>query len=554
MAQSVSVGFTLKVRMARVFLSLLLLDFHLGLAAPNNVLLSEKTADSFLKRHKRENTGRFEEFLPGNLERECIEEKCNLEEAREIFENDEKTMAFWSRYVDGNQCASSPCLNQGSCKDHLGYYICTCVSGFTGTNCEIVLQKRCDVNNGDCKHFCGTIGNFGAKCFCATGYELMSDGVSCEATVEFPCGKTGLTVVKPVIRSFYNPGLSDHLNATSPTNMTLTAAASTTEPDLDSYDYDDFGQNQSLSDLLLWESNHSENISLEPQIPFKRIVGGRSAAPGEIPWQVPFRRTDIRDIVASCTTFCFYPLVCSSVSFFQVGLIAKPSGQLFCGGSILSERWVITAAHCLKEASGSFSVRVGEHNTQITEGREQDYEVLEKHAHPRYNATLNTYNHDIALLYLKDPISFSAMVRPICIGPMAFIEALMKQPSPATVSGWGRTRFLGFTSNILQKIEVPFIDQTECKKSSNERITPVMFCAGFYNVAKDACQGDSGGPHAKSYRDTWFLTGIVSWGEECAKEGKYGVYTRVSVYYSWIKYVMSVTKRRLGSDVEYPDS
>uniref|UniRef100_A0A3B5MCR7 Coagulation factor IX n=1 Tax=Xiphophorus couchianus TaxID=32473 RepID=A0A3B5MCR7_9TELE len=417
--------------------------------SPNNVLLSEKTADSFLKRHKRENTGRFEEFLPGNLERECIEEKCNLEEAREIFENDEKTMAFWSRYVDGNQCASSPCLNQGSCKDHLGYYICTCVSGFTGTNCEIVLQKRCDVNNGDCKHFCGTIGNFGAKCFCATGYELMSDGVSCEATVEFPCGKTGLTVVKPVIRSFYNPGLSDHLNATSPTNMTLTA----------------------------------------PQTPFKRIVGGRSAAPGEIPW--------------------------------QVGLIAKPSG---------------------------------EHNTQITEGREQDYEVLEKHAHPRYNATLNTYNHDIALLYLKDPISFSAMVRPICIGPMAFIEALMKQPSPATVSGWGRTRFLGFTSNILQKIEVPFIDQTECKKSSNERITPVMFCAGFYNVAKDACQGDSGGPHAKSYRDTWFLTGIVSWGEECAKEGKYGVYTRVSVYYSWIKYVMSVTKRRLASDVEYPDS
>uniref|UniRef100_A0A096LRU8 Coagulation factor IXa n=1 Tax=Poecilia formosa TaxID=48698 RepID=A0A096LRU8_POEFO len=344
-----------------------------------------------------------------------------------------------------------------------------------------VLQKRCDVNNGDCKHFCGTIGTFGAKCFCATGYELMSDGVSCEATaVEFPCGKTGLTVAKPVVRSFYNPGLPDHLNATSPTNTTPTAAAaSTTEPDLDS-----------------------------------RIVGGRSVAPGEIPW--------------------------------QVGLIAKPSGRLFCGGSILSERWVITAAHCLREAAGSFSVRVGEHNTEITEGREKDYEVLEEQPHPRYNATLDIYNHDIALLYLKEPISFSATVRPICIGPMAFIEDLVKQPSPATVSGWGRTRFMGITSNILQKVEVPLVDQTECKKSSNERITPVMFCAGFYDVAKDACQGDSGGPHAKSYRDTWFLTGIVSWGEECAKEGKYGVYTRVSVYYSWIKYAMSVTKRRLA--------
>ncbi|XP_008418960.1 coagulation factor IXa isoform X2 [Poecilia reticulata] len=526
MAQRVCVGFTLKVRMARAFLSLLLLDFQLGSAAPNTVLLSEKTADSFLRRHKRENTGMFEEILQGNLERECVEEKCNLEEAREIFENDEKTMAFWSRYADGNQCASSPCLNQGSCKDHLGYYSCTCVSGFTGTNCEIVLQKRCDVNNGDCKHFCGTIGTFGAKCFCATGYELMSDGVSCEATVEFPCGKTGLTIAKPVVRSFYNPGLPDHLNATSPTNMTPTAAAaaaaSTTEPDLDSYDYDDFGQNQSLSGVLSGESNHSENTSSESQTPFKRIVGGRSVTPGEIPW--------------------------------QVGLIAKPSGRLFCGGSILSERWVITAAHCLREAAGSFSVRVGEHNTEITEGREKDYELLEEHPHPRYNATLNIYNHDIALLYLKEPISFSAAVRPICIGPMAFIEDLVKQPSPATVSGWGRTRFMGFTSNILQKVEVPLVDQTECKKSSNERITPVMFCAGFYDVAKDACQGDSGGPHAKSYRDTWFLTGIVSWGEECAKEGKYGVYTRVSVYYSWIKNVISVTKRRLALDVEYPDS
>uniref|UniRef100_A0A3Q2PNQ9 Coagulation factor IX n=1 Tax=Fundulus heteroclitus TaxID=8078 RepID=A0A3Q2PNQ9_FUNHE len=523
-AKSVSVGFTLKVRMAGAFLSLLLLDFHLGSGAPRPVFLSEKAADSVLSRHKRYNTGVFEEFLQGNLERECLEEKCNLEEAREIFENDEKTMEFWSRYVDGNQCNSSPCLNQGTCKDNLGYYTCTCKSGFTGRNCEIVLIKRCDVNNGDCMHFCETMGTYGAKCFCATGYKLMPDGVSCDATVEFPCGRTAPTVVSPFTRSLDLAGYSNHRNSTPVTNMTTTApspptAASTAEPD-DYYDYSD--HNQSLSDVPLRDYNHSEIPSKESLSVFKRIVGGRAVAPGEIPW--------------------------------QVGLIAHPSGLLFCGGSILSERWIITAAHCLVEAHGSYVVRVGEHNTAIKEGREQDYEVMEEHAHPRYNASFNLYNHDIALVYLKAPISFSATVRPICIGPMAFIEALVRQSSSATVSGWGRTRYLGSSSNVLQKIEVPLVDQTECKKSSNERITPVMFCSGYYDEAKDACQGDSGGPHTNSFHGTWFLTGIVSWGEECAKKGKYGVYTRVSVYYSWIKYVMSVTKRRLALDVEYPDS
>lgn len=80
-----------------------------------------------------------------------------------------------------------------------------------------------------------------------------------------------------------------------------------------------------------------------------------------------------------------------------------------------------------------------------------------------------------------------------------------------------------------------------------------MFCAGYYDEAKDACQGDSGGPHTNSIHDTWFLTGIVSWGEECAKDGKYGVYTRVSLYYYWIKHVMGSTKKRLAFDVEDPD-
>lgn len=196
----------------------------------------------------------------------------------------------------------------------------------------------------------------------------------------------------------------------------------------------------------------------------------------------------------------------------------------------------------------------GEHNLYIAEGREQDYDVSQQHIHPLYNASISLYNHDIALLYLQSPITFSTTVRPICIGPNYFTEALVKWASPATVSGWGRTRFQGRTSDILQKVEVPFTDRTECTQSSSARITPFMFCAGYYDEAKDACQGDSGGPHTNSIQDTWFLTGIVSWGEECAKDGKYGVYTRVSVYYRWINHVMGITKHRLAVDVDEPDA
>uniref|UniRef100_A0A3B4VA28 Coagulation factor IX n=1 Tax=Seriola dumerili TaxID=41447 RepID=A0A3B4VA28_SERDU len=473
--------------------------------ASGPVFLSGQAAGSVLRRHRRHNRGLFEEFMQGNLERECIEEVCDLEEARETFENDQKTMEFWAGYIDGNQCESRPCLNQGSCKDHVGTYTCTCPPGFTGRKCEIIVAKRCDVHNGDCKHFCMSMGTFGAKCSCATGYRLMADGLSCEPEVDFPCGRTALAEVSAVsTRSLFGRENAGLQSTTSLANITTTTTSAPSTPR-----------------LPLWVLSEAEIPSVVPIRPFKRIVGGAEVTPGEIPW--------------------------------QVGLVAQSTGVLFCGGSILGHRWVITAAHCLLETQDSFFIRAGEHNVYIKEGTEQDHEVLEQHIHPRYNVSVSLYNHDIALLYLKTPITFSTTVRPICIGPKAFTEALVKNSSPATVTGWGRTRFLGSTASTLQKVEVPFTDRTECKESSSARITPVMFCAGYDNVDKDACQGDSGGPHANSIHDTWFLTGIVSWGEECAKDGKYGVYTRVSLYYRWINHVMGLTKHRLALDVEDPD-
>lgn len=357
------------------------------------------------------------------------------------------------------------------------------------------------MNNGECMHFCMSVGTFGAKCSCALGYQLQENGRDCEPEDEFPCGKTDLMeMIKLVKRSLSDVGK----------NITVLTTAAPFSPSLDTNSSTDI---QSLHVL-----NSTVTPTEEPRTLDKRIVGGHQVSKGEIPWQVAF--------------------------------ILQPSGHLFCGGSILSSRWVITAAHCIVETNGPFIIRVGEHDLFITEGSEQDHEVLEQHIHPRYNSSMSLYNHDIALLYLKTSISFSSTARPICVGPRVFTEALVQRASPSTVSGWGRTRFLGSMSGALQQVDVPIIDRAQCKESSSARITRFMFCAGYHSQAKDACQGDSGGPHASLHQDTWFLTGIVSWGEECAKEGKYGIYTRVSLYYSWIKYVMGITKHRLQSDID----
>lgn len=109
----------------------------------------------------------------------------------------------------------------------------------------------------------------------------------------------------------------------------------------------------------------------------------------------------------------------------------------------------------------------------------------------------------------------------------------MQQPE-GMISGFGRLGEHRQTSSVLQRLTIPYVARGTCMDSTALRISTRMFCAGYDRIAKDACQGDSGGPHVTRYRDTYFVTGIVSWGEGCARRGKYGVYTQVSKYIRWI--------------------
>ncbi|KPP74348.1 coagulation factor IX-like, partial [Scleropages formosus] len=606
---------------------------------PASVLLPQSAANSVLQRQRRFNSGGLEELRRDNLERECKEERCNLEEAREIFENDEKTvgcvcgllephrhlgwMEFWTLYEDGDQCLSSPCQNGGACKDGVKSYTCTCLPGFTGINCEIgelsnirvweqdmdterfltpgicpvEVARKCNVNNGGCMHFCSdTTGSL--KCSCAVGYQLAHDGITCQPKGAFfritkcvsipgltrpknvprpnvteqisavPCGTLGKTVMAALsqrsgltqehtappanttqllVTSTANKGnktapIANKVIATAnkPVSMgnkivapgnkvapqgnkTVTAGNKIAPQSNKTVGTDNKiapqgnkivttgnkiappGNKTSIqsrlsSKLPPWATSQGQrNLVLNP-----RIVGGNEVIPGEIPW--------------------------------QVALVDRQTQMVFCGGSIISEWWVITAAHCLQDSKEiSFFIRVGEHNVKKREGTEQELEVAEKRPHPQYNMQVNQYYHDIALLRTRTAIRMTEFVRPICLGPQDFTEWLLQEDSPpGRVSGWGRMQHQGATSAILRKVDLPFVDRSQCKASSSERVTRHMFCAGYGDRPQDACQGDSGGPHASRRSSTWFLTGIVSWGEECGAEGKYGIYTRVSHYHAWV--------------------
>ncbi|XP_051558038.1 coagulation factor VII isoform X1 [Myxocyprinus asiaticus] len=159
------------------------------------VFVEKNEAHEVLLRMKRANSGWFEELKMGNLERECLEEKCSYEEAREVFEHTEVTNEFWIKYNVKDHCKSNPCENNGKCEIHNAEsYTCLCAPGFNGRHCEHVIKDvpdSCLHDNGRCEHFC--VEEDGQRnCSCADGYLLGSNGQNCLTHEAFPCGKVPL--------------------------------------------------------------------------------------------------------------------------------------------------------------------------------------------------------------------------------------------------------------------------------------------------------------------------------------------------------------------------
>ncbi|MGH0120242.1 UNVERIFIED_CONTAM: hypothetical protein FKN15_056567 [Acipenser sinensis] len=184
-----------------------------------------------------------------------------------------------------------------------------------------------------------------------------------------------------------------------------------------------------------------------------------------------------------------------------------------------------------------FFITEGEHIRTVIEGSEQAKYVAEKIVHEDYS--VNIIDNDIALLKMKTAITYKDYVMPICLPDWHLAVHELASIKFSTVSGWGQYSDYGPTVDYLQRLEVPRIKTQDCIAWSNMIITDNMFCAGYTEGRRDSCKGDSGGPHATKYKNTWFLTGIVSWGKGCVRPGFYGIYTRVSKYLDWLNEHMS---------------
>merc|ERR1711915_30241 len=228
-----------------------------------------------------------------------------------------------------------------------------------------------------------------------------------------------------------------------------------------------------------------------------RIVGGQNADKNEYPWQV---------------------------------MILK-DGRAHCGGSVISSRTILTAAHC--NGSSNFEVLVREHDLSKSDGEER-ISIVSFVNHPSYNVGAKL-NNDIAIITLTKDISFDDNVYPICLPSFSgsFYDNV-----DAVASGWGSLSSGGAYPNILQEVNIRTMSNSRCSGSGYvyqpSQITDTMICANA--AGKDSCQGDSGGPLVYKTLGGYFeQVGVTSWGYGCASSDAPGVYARVTEFNSWVQ-------------------
>ena len=259
--------------------------------------------------------------------------------------------------------------------------------------------------------------------------------------------------------------------------------------------------------------------------PVVRSIGGYALRPGQAPWQALLWRPRNPPNTRRLTD----------------------AERVLCGGSLIREGWILTAAHCLKNETwpvriGDYRIRLGVHNPRSSEGI--SYPVMQVFNHPRYNPS--TYAYDIALIrynpragtrgsVINNVARISLDDKPVARRPVVAGQAVYAY-------GWGFTRVGGQTTEELRGVRLLLSSAQDCERIT--RYGAVALCAGGPN-GEQACDGDSGGPLI-TYRDADRIPrviGVVSAGRDCGTAGEVSRYTRVGAVLSWINSIMGLRRR-----------
>ncbi|XP_075114230.1 factor VII-activating protease [Leptodactylus fuscus] len=484
-------------------------------------------------------------------------------------------------------CSSQPCLNHGTCVNTEQGYTCRCTEFFAGANCERVIRpcKKDTCGHGDC-----VLRKFAPyyKCRCHYPYH----GPTCTAVETMcthnPCKNGGTCRERPLNKficicpknfkgtfceiassdCYRNDGLryrglasqTEDGHRCLPWDSYLLARESVNAfiPDIWQFGIGEhnFCRNpdgaskpwcyfQDKEEKLRWEScdvsgcppapRPNVTLILKPPNSTTKPTTSANVSP-------PFSTCGVTELPAGNRGRIFggkrtqlgkHPWLASLQLKSPVGTF---NAGHQCGGTLIAECWILTAAHCVKAKSqpALWRVSLGKVELQRSETSEQVFDVEKIIIHEKYREELYSLHNNIALIKLKKSEGGCAKetrsVKTACLPDREFSPGKI-----CDISGWGMTE-LGRTDYLLDA-SVQVISDVNCSdaRSYGKLIDGSMLCAGVPEGGVDSCQGDSGGPLACDRDGQTQVAGVVSWGEKCGVKDKPGVYTHVYRFLPWIK-------------------